>query len=295
MGNDDSEKRPGTITDAAKAIAAITEHVPVYQDAVQPAAKELGKSFATVAKAVNAALVPVEGLVWGIGKVKEFITTKVAKKLQNVPTEDIQTPRPHIGVPVIEALRYIGEEPNLADMYSNLLATSMNKKTSNSAHPAYVDIIKNINPDEAKIIKFLAANNYQPLIEANVVDTRTKQFRNTYKYISLIATDAGCEAPSNAESYMTNLKRLGLVETSDSRFLSNSGLYDRIQQQPPVHGMLKAFRDNPEFEVILKKGKLEVTAFGIEFMKTCVGIPDSHSIPPTTALPEPSDRPARWG
>lgn len=41
----DEEKATGSVTDAAKAIAAITEHVPIYQDAVQPAAKELGKSL----------------------------------------------------------------------------------------------------------------------------------------------------------------------------------------------------------------------------------------------------------
>lgn len=48
---------------AAKAIKGVVEAVPVYQDLVQPAAKEVGKGLQTVAKLVHVALAPVSGLV----------------------------------------------------------------------------------------------------------------------------------------------------------------------------------------------------------------------------------------
>jgi hypothetical protein len=100
----------GLITDAAKAIAAITENIPVYQDAVQPAAQELGKGLHLVAKAVNSALVPLEAFVWGVDQIKDFVHKRVTKKLANVPPDEIQAPKPHIGVPTIDALRYTGSE-----------------------------------------------------------------------------------------------------------------------------------------------------------------------------------------
>ena len=43
------ESKAREIVDAVK---GIVEAVPVYQDAVQPAAKEIGKSLETIAKAI---------------------------------------------------------------------------------------------------------------------------------------------------------------------------------------------------------------------------------------------------
>ena len=99
--------------------------MPVYQDAVQPAAKEIGKGLQVVAKAVNAALIPVEGLIWGVEQIRDFVRDRVAKKLEAIPPEDIQQPKAHIAVPAIDALRYTGTEDGLSELYANLLATSM--------------------------------------------------------------------------------------------------------------------------------------------------------------------------
>lgn len=46
------EEKAGSVTEIAKAIGEIVDKVPVYQDAVQPAAKEIGKGLQVVAKAL---------------------------------------------------------------------------------------------------------------------------------------------------------------------------------------------------------------------------------------------------
>jgi hypothetical protein len=91
----------GKITEIAQAVATVTEKVPVYQDAIQPAAQELGKGLQLVVRAVNAALTPLKGFIWGIEQIRDFVRTKVAEKLRSVPPEDIREPEPHIAVPAI--------------------------------------------------------------------------------------------------------------------------------------------------------------------------------------------------
>ena len=49
---------------------------PIYQDVVQPAAKEIGQALQTVAKTVHIALAPVSALVWGYDKIKDFVSQK---------------------------------------------------------------------------------------------------------------------------------------------------------------------------------------------------------------------------
>src|SRR5207245_353571 len=144
------------IRDAADAAKGILEAVPVYQDVVQPAAKEIGTALQTVAKTIHVVLAPVSALVWGYDQIKDFVSTKVAEKLRDVPPENIASPKPNVAGPALESLRYTGHEEALRDMYANLLAASMDTRTASGAHPAFVEIIRQLTPDEAKLVRLLA-------------------------------------------------------------------------------------------------------------------------------------------
>ncbi len=265
-----AEDKPGMITDAAKAIAAITEQVPVYQDAIQPSAKEVSKGLLVVAKAVNAALIPVEGFIWGMEAIRDFVSERVTKKLQNVPPEDIQPPKSHIGVPAIEALRYTGEEKDLADLYANLLATAMDRKTAYSAHPGFVDIIKNMAPDEARIMRFLSANVFYPLINIKSVNNADSSFTVQFRHISLLGLDAQCQHPPLASSYIDNLERLGLIEVSESSRMQNEDVYKRIEDFPQIKAIVEDMRKNTERRTELEKIRMQVTDLGKQFIGSCV-------------------------
>jgi len=139
MSDDDNSLNKGEI----KAVADILKSVPIYKDAVQPAAKVFGQSLTTVAKAVDAALGPLKLLVWGYDKIEEFLIKPLSEKLKNVPEENIKTPPTYLAGPAIEALRFSGHNEELRELYANLLATSMDKDSVDKAHPGYVDIINN--------------------------------------------------------------------------------------------------------------------------------------------------------
>ena len=132
------------IRDVVDAVTGVAKAVPVYQDVIQPAAQEIGKALQTVAKTVHVVLAPVSALVWGYDQVKEFVSTKVADRLKNVPPENLVTPKPNVAGPALEALRYTGHESSLSDLYANLLAAAMDSSTAQGAHPAFVEIIKQL-------------------------------------------------------------------------------------------------------------------------------------------------------
>jgi hypothetical protein len=140
------------IRDAADAVKGIVEAVPVYQDVLQPAARELGVALQTVAKTVHIVLTPVSALVWGYDKIKEWLQVALTEKLKDVPPEEIVPPRVAIAGPAIEALRFAADEPILRELYANLLATSMSSKRQGKAHPAFVDIIKQLEANDVHIL-----------------------------------------------------------------------------------------------------------------------------------------------
>ena len=133
MGRDSNNKSKlkDEITSIAKEVA-----VPFYNDAISPAAKEVGKALEIVAKTINVALAPIKSIIWGYDKIEDFIKEKIPPKMINIPPENIITPKENIAVPTIEALRYTGSKQELSELFLNLLATSMDsdsaKKCSSS-------------------------------------------------------------------------------------------------------------------------------------------------------------------
>lgn len=260
----------GKVAEVVKAVGELADKVPIYQDAIQPAAKEVGKGLHIVAKAVNAALVPVEGLIWGVEQIRDFVRARVAKKLENVPPEDIQQPKPHIGVPAIDALRYTGSEDGLAELYANLLATSMDKATAYRAHPGFVDMIKNMCPDEARIMKALANASAYPLVNIKLVTTSDQSFVVTHRHLSLLGIDAKCEHVPLVANYLDNLERLGLVHIDSMTKIHNEALYKRIEDYPQVKQIADDLRKIDGKSVKIERIRLTVTDLGKQFIRACV-------------------------
>lgn len=259
----------------AKATADIVKSVPIYEDAIQPVAKQIGTALETVGKAVNTALIPVTGLIWGAEKIKEFIQIKVSEKLKNVPPENIISPKPNVAVPAIEALRYSGEDAQLADLYASLLATAMNKETASGAHPAFAEIIKQLTADEAKIARLFLTNMPFPLI------TVRWEYKNPNPEegkvggqevlinFSHIGNIAGCEFPYLTPTYLDNLCRLGLAEIPPFYHFTSLGIYDAIEKDPLVLTVIENINKHPEQKSKVERRGLKITPLGKQFITVC--------------------------
>jgi hypothetical protein len=182
-----------------------------YDDALQPIATETGKALGTLGQAVNMALSPLRGLVWSWGQIEKYVSETIEQKLRErkVPKERIQAPDPDIAVPALEALRY----SKLRENYANLLATSMDSAISKQAHPAFVEILKQLTPDEAKIIEFLPRVGLsEPLAELGHTVSKEKGHFTLVRHVGTLAYDAKCVNPTLLSKYVDNLCRLGLTE-----------------------------------------------------------------------------------
>jgi hypothetical protein len=256
------------ISKTAEAVKGIVEAVPVYEDLIQPAARELGQGLQTVAKTIHIALAPISALVWGYEKIKAYIQPALEERLKNVPPDRIILPDPAVAGPALEALRYTGYKEDLRELYANLLATSMDIETAFNAHPAFVDILKQLSPDEAKIL-----TQFRDRIPVPLVSIRTYDDKNYYSTIlhnhSLIAEQAGCIVPSLVTSYIENLTRLGLTEISYDSHSIDPGAYDDLMVHPVVTSTTSMIEKAGKRSVI-KKGVLERTNLGKQFYMACV-------------------------
>ncbi|MGE8189740.1 DUF4393 domain-containing protein [Pseudomonas sp. NPDC086278] len=256
---------------AIDAVTGLVKAVPIYEDMVHPVAKQLGKSLETVGKAINVALAPVGILVWGYDKCQAFISTKVADRLKDVPTENIITPKPNVAGPAIEALRYTGHEESLSDMYANLLAAAMDKNTAGDAHPAFVEIIKQLTPDEAKLIDYFLTENTFPLVSLRQRHKGTDSGgRDVAVNMSLFGEAAKVELLDQVPAYLDNLCRLGLIGIPRGYIYLDKSLYSDLENSQRVQACKQAIVSNPEFECRLRRGAVMITNFGAQFGRICV-------------------------
>ena len=262
------------IRDVVDAVTGVAKAVPVYQDVVQPAAQEIGKALQTVAKTVHIALAPVSALVWGYDQIKEFVATKVSERLKNVPPENIISPKPNVAGPALEALRYTGHEERLSDMYANLLAASMDKSTAQGAHPAFVEIIRQLTPDEAKLVSLFLQEMAFPLLSVRwEYKEPTKERKGGLDVLvnySQLGEAAGCEFNHLVPAYIDNLCRLGLADIPAMFIYMSPGVYDALENSPVVAALKTQIELNPDLRANVERKGLKITEPGKQFARVCV-------------------------
>jgi hypothetical protein len=262
------------IRDVVDAVTGVAKAIPVYDDVVQPAAKEIGKGLQTIAKTVHVALAPVSALVWGYDQIKDFVSTKVADRLKNVKAEDIVTPKPNLAGPVLESLRYTGHEEALSDLYANLLAASMDKSTASTAHPAFAEIIKQLTPDEAKLIGLFIYQMPFPLLKLRAeLQEDGRETGSGYDVLvnfSLLGQQAGCEHVDLVPTYLDNLCRLGLAEIPVFFEYTAPGIYDPLEQSEVVQAAKRRIASVSNQTAKIQRKGLVVTQLGRQFARVCV-------------------------
>jgi hypothetical protein len=237
----------GGIAETLKAAKELAEAVPVYQDAVQPVAKELGESLkpagrdvgesvVAVTGAIKLALTPLRGLLWGWQQVEEIVLPELGRRFRD-KLHRLVPPEPTVAGPALESLRFAGSQPALREMYVNLLATAMDKETATKAHPSFAEIIRQLTPDEARVVRLLYTTGGVDV--SGTWDDLSDRIR------VMVGEAAGCEHPELIEVYLGNLHRIGFY----------FGLRMRNQQS-----------GHPDTTT----HKVELMLFGRQFCEACV-------------------------
>ncbi len=272
-----SEEKDTSLKEAADATKAILDAVPVYQDAIQPAAQEVGKSLEIVAKTVRVALSPLSALVWGYEHISEYLDSRITERFKNIPPERIQTPKASIAGPTVESMRFVAQDPDLREMYAKLLGTAMDSAVSTLAHPAFVETIRQLCLDEAKILSLIANSRYQPIpvvflmAEMMPPDFTGGGHLTLHRNVSVVAEHAECESEDLCSVYLDNLVRLGLAEIKAGRCGDTEAvdlLYDSAKEKSHISEQQQSLRN------YVQDYSLRATDFGQQFFDACILEPE---------------------
>lgn len=240
----------------------------IYDDLFKPAVKESGIFLERIPRAINAALVGVD--CWVEEKKYRLDETKklLEKKLENVEPDKIVPPAPYVAIPALQAISYSMDSEELRDLYANLLSKAMNVDTKESVHPSFVEIIKQLSPVDALILKNILEHRVTPLIDLSIEVEQGGQVLHTYN-ISWI--DAYPQSIINIS--LDNLIHLGLIDIPHDLSYSVHTHYDVVKNTNNYISAYKALEKVlPSYKgTISEKLKLiQASSLAKLFYKICI-------------------------
>ena len=237
------------------------------------AASNLGKTAVILTQTINNALLPLAAINYSFDKAKVYFAEKfeqdLSKKADKIPEEDIIEPKASIAGPALQGLAFTHEEENLKDMYLSLLATSMNNNEADDAHPAFVEIIKQLTSEEAILLKvILQSRNPIAISEVRLQGAGKREYKALTKHlINFMNSETGVAIEnSRYPSMIDNWIRLGLVEVDYGTTLQATGMYDWNTLRPEVERLRIKYKTDKN-NIIFQNGIIESTSFGKQFAK----------------------------
>jgi hypothetical protein len=151
-----------------------------------------------------------------------------------------------------------------------LLSRSADVWYANDTHPAYARILDELEPDEARMLRFLASEGPQPSVDVRTNRPLGKGSEVVEGGLSMIGLQAGVRKLNRTRADLNNLYRLGLVWFSREE-VTDPSRYQVVEVQPDVLEAIKKAGRSPK----IVRRSIHLTPFGEDFCQTCLPLDPS--------------------
>lgn len=255
-----------TLANAIKEEKLLTQ---IYGDLAKPGVSQVGKALSTVLGLGNTILWPIQLLNERARIALEANLECYREKIAQIPEEKITAVPTEVGVPIAEKLSHVSD-PDLRELYTNLLAKASNVDTQLKAHPSFVNILNNISPDEALLLRqFQKQGGGIPFMTAKYVNPQKNHWLQIIDLYFDLLPETKISCFENLPAYMSNLEGLGLIDIRRDIFVVPETVYESLELE--LEQKYKdALRPAEYSSFRCERGKIEVTRLGWLFVDACV-------------------------
>ncbi|QIW57867.1 DUF4393 domain-containing protein [Lactococcus raffinolactis] len=198
----------------------------------------------------------------------------LAKNISKIEPDNFKNPELNIIGPALEASKYYIENEDMRNMFAKLLASSMDSSKDDVIHNSFVEIIKQLSPEDAKNLLFLSASQFSPIVQIKA--KFSNKAGESILEDNYLLTDRG-HSPQTKIS-IDNLERLGLIKVSYANSLVQYNIYqnyidtilrikiDQVKESNHAQTDESLLLDEP----YILKGIVGLTSFGKSFNSVCI-------------------------
>ncbi|GGL43043.1 Abi-alpha family protein [Nocardia jinanensis] len=221
---------------------------------------------------------------WGVHTALDVTETVVRGSMAGLPPTEIRTEavqqvqealRRALGVPAAEPAAESPTERSLREQGAALLRLAASPRAADEGHPAFARILAELTSDEARILRLLRLDGPQPAVtvrgggrRARRSGRKAEQGSGTAEIgVSMIGEHAGLRHPEWVQRYLTNLRRIGLIELLREP-VGTPERYQLLEAQAPAIELLKQAGGRGK----LQHRGIALTTFGGEFVQASLPI-----------------------
>lgn len=252
------------------------------EEGITPVTKSLGSSIGnTISVAWELAFggldAKLEKAKYKRQKDVESFRKELDSKINKIPLENVTEAEMHIVGPTLEASKYYFEKEDLRNMFSSLIASSVDRSKSNLVHPSFVEIIKQLSSIDAQNIILLSKNfnnstsfpivNYQLKTTNGSIATTLKNILINQIEGNIINFDSA----NTCSTSLVNLERLGLIYIVYDAWPSDFNYNIFTDTNYFVDLQTEIRNSNTKYNSVdIQKGYVELTPLGINFVQVCL-------------------------
>lgn len=197
---------------------------------------------------------------------KSSLETKVAA----IPDENLVEPPLAIVGPALDASKYYFEEPELREMFANLISSSMDSEKATSVLPCFTEIIKQMSALDAQNLACFRNSNAGrfPLAEYRA-QSKDRGYQIVQTNVFLANPNEQDIAKQSVS--IAALARLGLVTITYDRAFTDESFYEAFSNTPEFLALADALkRHAPDKTLISTSGEVYLTPLGQVFIDVCI-------------------------
>ncbi|WP_127159674.1 DUF4393 domain-containing protein [Xanthomonas arboricola] len=235
---------------------------------VKKAGGELGKTALTITRTVNNALLPLAAVNFAFEKARKYFAERFDQDLQekaaNIPSEALIEPKASVAGPALQGLAFAHEEEGLKNLFLELLAGAMDKRKADLVHPAFVEIVKQLEAEEARHLQAILKTEILP------IGTLIKRHKingshiNLLRHVLQMTTNGKPTIVEGLGAMVDNWSRLGLVTVSYTDTLTDERRYEWLSTRPELTAQPPELEES-EFRIEWMRGIIYPTELGNRF------------------------------
>lgn len=167
-------------------------------------------------------------------------------KLNAKPEECLVEPRMQVVGPAIENVKYCMDEPQISEMFQNLLANAADERYQSKVHPSFPAMIAQMSPLDAENLGLFRQVDQYPIVEFRYI-----LFDDTFRTAQSNVFAANPKMTTYAESLLqsaslSSLARQGLIDISYTTYIPEESLYRVFDEFELIQEMKKRIHPEPE-------------------------------------------------
>ncbi|RMC46573.1 DUF4393 domain-containing protein [Lactobacillus sp. ESL0230] len=233
---------------------------------MNPTAKNIGDTLGGISELLLSPFNIVT--TWTNAHIRKF-KQSIIDNVNKIPEENRDFSKLNLAMKTIEDSKYQISDDNLREMFAKLIAASVDKNQNQNLSPRFSNILSQLSPSDAKLLKQLSFNPPLPIPTVSyTLDMGSKieypifehRIGINYSKKDIIINEAGLDT----------LTSLGIVRLRDNFEIPEASIQKFYKEMKYAEYPMQSIDGRAERDMKIVNGIIQFTTFGETFINTVI-------------------------